>query len=1100
MALKFFQRLVLADWFWPQIGLRDFDDAKSLLFNERSLGETADGRTRFCEVLQGSQFESRRISVAQLLEFDEEIVRFWRQISAHPGRHFEGRRPQLQYFQYLACLWNAIYLEQLFRDRAALCADLNEQIEIFNARAPSEMLPLLKPNELDKLAFWSATGSGKTLLMHVHLLQYRAAQKRAQAAGNGASGAIGAAILLTPSEALSAQHREELALSGLSSAPFAARAGDLDLGYDVQTLEFSKLGEENGDKRVAVENFQGGRHLVLVDEGHRGLGGARADEEARAWKSARDRIGQGGFCYEYSATFEQVVGDHKSVINREYARCIALDYSYRRFYDDGYGKNFRVFNVETPKSADTKGKASGIVAGAHDANQERYLSGALLSFFAQQRAFSRAQNGDAMREWGYQLPLWVFVGSSVTKETGSKELSDIETILEFFALFLSERARFAAHLGALLRRESELFAGAGDPFASLFESLDAELGGDGALAYDTICDSLFNASGGSLKMAALQDAEGEIALSVGDNPAWGVINVGKAGELIKKCALNPRLAACVGAAKAQGASLFGGLNRADSQVHVLIGARKFAAGWNSFRVSTLGLMNVGQTEGAQIIQLFGRGVRLRGWKGSLRRSAWSDAPVPPGLQNAARELETLGVFGLKSGYMKVFQEQLERAGIATGLTQTLSIETQLREPKPPLPTLILPPDRAFAKSGAKVELCAAKVRWSEDGKVVEKLLATEGALAKADLYPKVTAHLGARTRGIEAENGGGAGAQTQNWKAAQLDFLDYDALFADLRIYKAERGYAYLFIERAALRATLERDDWQEIKAPDALWSGQSNWRRARALWQETALVLLKRRADLLWGRAKDDYEKDRHLLAPFDWENDASLTRQYLFSVPLGDEGWQKFIAEANQKLAASKWGEFGRDSMNGLHVFDVAPHLFRPLLGGKSGSEVKVTPQPLNAEEEQFLVDLAAYQTQNPAWFADKRVFVLRNKEKEGVGFYDKGGFFPDFLLWILEDGGRRTLAFVDPKGLRNLSGQNDRKVQLFAHLKTKVEPAVNAGKTPQEQVRLRAFLVSNTLWHQVGWAGNWSRADAEAHGIFHQKDEPQTYLEKLLDAALG
>ena len=54
------------------------------------------------------------------------------------------------------------------------------------------------------------------------------------------------------------------------------------------------------------------------------------------------------------------------------------------------------------------------------------------------------------------------------------------------------------------------------------------------------------------------------------------------------------------------------LNNKDSHLNVLVGSRKFTEGWSSWRVSTMGLLNMGQGEGSQIIQLFGRGVRLKG--------------------------------------------------------------------------------------------------------------------------------------------------------------------------------------------------------------------------------------------------------------------------------------------------------------------------------------------------------------------------------------------------------------------------------------------------------------------------------------------------------
>jgi hypothetical protein len=76
------------------------------------------------------------------------------------------------------------------------------------------------------------------------------------------------------------------------------------------------------------------------------------------------------------------------------------------------------------------------------------------------------------------------------------------------------------------------------------------------------------------------------------------------------------------------ASLFGQLDSADSPLHLLIGAKKFTEGWSSWRVSMMGLMRVGHGEGPQIIQMFGRGVRLKGKQYSLKRSH-GEAGAPP---------------------------------------------------------------------------------------------------------------------------------------------------------------------------------------------------------------------------------------------------------------------------------------------------------------------------------------------------------------------------------------------------------------------------------------------------------------------------------------
>ena len=73
-------------------------------------------------------------------------------------------------------------------------------------------------------------------------------------------------------------------------------------------------------------------------------------------------------------------------------------------------------------------------------------------------------------------------------------------------------------------------------------------------------------------------------------------------------------------------------------------SRKFIEGWSSFRVSTLGLLQIGRNAGTQVIQLFGRGVRLAGVGGRLKRAAFVPelGPHPTDIALA----ETLYVFGV----------------------------------------------------------------------------------------------------------------------------------------------------------------------------------------------------------------------------------------------------------------------------------------------------------------------------------------------------------------------------------------------------------------------------------------------------------------------
>ena len=106
-----------------------------------------------------------RVLADQLADYDANIT-------AHSGRlrmtgeHGRTWKPH----QYLALLFSEHYLRRYFDDAEALRWDLNVA-----RRQQGEMLamPEYTRDDLRVLAFQSATGSGKTLLMHAHILQYR---------------------------------------------------------------------------------------------------------------------------------------------------------------------------------------------------------------------------------------------------------------------------------------------------------------------------------------------------------------------------------------------------------------------------------------------------------------------------------------------------------------------------------------------------------------------------------------------------------------------------------------------------------------------------------------------------------------------------------------------------------------------------------------------------------------------------------------------------------------------------------------------------------------------------------------------------------------
>ena len=201
----------------------------------------------------------------------------------------------------------------------------------FNAdKAEQDQIPAYEPADLRKLAFWNATGSGKTLLMHVNILQYqhylelhgRQNGTEPDHPAHAERGAVAAAPWRVPSGGDGRR------------AVFQKDRKSLFAGKTIEILDIHKLREEMGEKTVAIDAFEG-NNLVLVDEGHRGSSG----KEIGRWMDARNRLCEQGFSFEYSATFGQAMkASGNKALEQEYAKCILFDYSYKYFYGTASAK------------------------------------------------------------------------------------------------------------------------------------------------------------------------------------------------------------------------------------------------------------------------------------------------------------------------------------------------------------------------------------------------------------------------------------------------------------------------------------------------------------------------------------------------------------------------------------------------------------------------------------------------------------------------------------------------------------------------------------------------------------------------------------------
>lgn len=1088
-ALSLFHQDNLEVSLFNQANLEKF---KQCLGGDRFEGIDNDGQTKFFHRLI-AEFQTDLILANDLRRYDLNIVKHWQQITENRNKA-EGHILNLKYFQYLSLLFTEIYLDFYFNRPNELLNQLNEQLVLLkedDSNFPD--FELYELSDLNKLAFWNATGSGKTLLMHVNILQYQYYQKNKDLT----------VFLITPNDGLSKQHLAEFIASNLPASLFDKNKSSQDRGLfnDIQILDINKLADRDGELTVAVDRFLDLNKLVLVDEGHRGSSGDQ-------WRAFRQKLIGNGFAFEYSATFGQAVKDGKTAkdclfdiqkkigkangiskkaevqkiptsfadkqdakqksVFETYAKCVLFDYSYKFFYDDGYGKEFSILNMK----AEDYGVAD---------NDRKYFVASLLSFYQQLYLFTK--NREKLTAYNLHKPLWVFVGNTVNAEN-----SDIWAVVEQLAYFLESknRQKILAWLNDLLCDEPLLLDNKGNAiFRHRFLPLEEFKGNLNAL-YTDILKTLFNTESASpLYLHNIKKASGEVALKVGNSDYFALINVGDSSELLKSAVELDNVSV---QQDEFSDGLFGSINQDSSTLNLLIGSRKFTEGWSSWRVSTMGLLNMGKGEGSQIIQLFGRGVRLKGRDFSLRRTPFEQMPKGLGLD----KLETLNIFGIKADYMAKFREYLQEEGISPP-DEVLQLDFPVQKKLPAnvaLKTLRL-------KEGYKDNQTMGFKRQE----IVQLYDLPEFArgkiksiLAVLDLYPRLEALSSKAVRKSDKDE-----RQSSKFKRDIFALFDWDKLYLDLQQYKMERTWSNLRVSRDGLRKFVEsRDDWYLLYVPNSAMEIRSF---ADVQTQQAILFqLLKEYTDQFYRHCKAAYEQ-KYMETAIVTEENGSFFDEY--KMQFSDDGIDYGREQAVRKieeladLIRNKKIEQAINWQSPLSEFKAIcfnSHLFYPLLSfdKSTGLPIKISPLSLVESESRFVMDLinAEKSGELAQWLGGKSLYLMRNADRKdkGLGFALAGNFYPDFLLWVVDHtNGKQWLNFVDPKGIRQMD-LHDPKFGLYQEVK------VLEAKIADPNLVLNSFILSMTKLQD--WVNMTLTTEelADRHILFMENNYLQQMFEKM------
>jgi hypothetical protein len=690
-------------------------------------------------------------------------------------------------------------------------------------------------------------------------------------------------------------------------------------------------------------------------------------------------------------------------------------------------------------------------------------------------------------EFNIEKPLWVFVGNTV-----SGEESDILEVVNFLAEFLNDEEGAKACLAELVADRAQLLDAKGNNiFKGRFTPLlhFAETPNE---LYADILVRLFNANAKQrLKLVNIKSSKGELALRVGDNHPFGLISIGDDAGFF---AMAESREAFDCERDSFGGALFSTLNSKDSMLNILIGSRKFTEGWSSWRVSTMGLLNMGQGEGSQIIQLFGRGVRLKGRALSLKRTLAQDRPKGLHLD----KLETLNIFGVRATYMAVFKDYLKQEGV-TPSDEILELDfpTKTRLPARKLKTLSL---RDGFKDGQDRAFRRMHFPWLYEvpdefkGKV-------KMPRAMIDMYPRVEAMATAgrpRENAVEARNSG-------KIDKAIMPFFDWDRIYLELQDAKRQRGWSNVRMEQGRLiEFCISNDDWYDLFIPRSELT-VNTFSAVRRL--EGVLVkLLVDYTERFYKMLRSAYEGQHYEVTQVD-ESHGSIIKLYQFEIDNSDDGAAHLrrLEVLKQLVAEGDIGEASKWNMPHMVAISFDRHLFYPLLSLEDKDSLPLRLRPLafdSPSEWNFVKALESFYSSDEGRKAvgGRSLYLLRNasREDKGLGFALAGNFYPDFLLWLVDDNtGQQWLAFVDPKGLRNLDLSSP-KLGLYREIKVLEKELALRAKKEDPAFTLSAFILSPTRFEDIPNVGNFmQQTDLEQRNVLFMSDGGPVYLRKLFSA---
>ena len=500
---------------------------------------------------------------------------------------------------------------------------------------------------INRMSFWMATGSGKTLVM------IKLAEMLQSLMDIGAIPRRNI-MVLAPRRDLLAQIEASVDEYNRAGSVFFDWTPLNKYGEESPSFSFGKssrlyywrsdnISDEESEARIDYRKYENdGKWYVLLDEAHKG------DREGSKRQAYYSLLARDGFLFNFSATFT----DECDIATGAYK------YNLQDFVGDGYGKHILLSRAGF--GSFRRGNYGG--EEIDETQRRKILLKSLVTLaFAKRRA--RAIRKAIKRDDLYHDPLMMTLVNSVNTPQAQNDLWAFFSLLRDIAGGVGDTAALFGEVKKSLAQEwqkPELCFETAKAFTNSGEQSPA------GMTMEQLREAVFNSPkpsalhaldpGNGKELAfQLNGADAPFAmLRIGDITKWNASFL-EDMEMQKKATTD--------------SSFFETLDRRKN-LNILMGSRSFIEGWDSNRPNVINFINIGGREAKKFIaQAIGRGVRIESSPGVRRRCLQSGDNNQKLLAPASElvaPVETVFVYATNRGAVKSVIESLESESIGSG--------------------------------------------------------------------------------------------------------------------------------------------------------------------------------------------------------------------------------------------------------------------------------------------------------------------------------------------------------------------------------------------------------------------------------------------------